>query len=382
MKRIFRLLSLLVPLFAIAHPAGAQECPDCARISELAAEIGADPAPALARLAQTPPVLPRLRAAPCEILDERADTYSVAREIAALEARAFARAESLARARQTCPATAPLPPSRQARNCDALSAAQRTAGGLDAAADALTRAASLFERAEATLRLPEEELAENLRRAGTQALDLLGHAMRQDFGRPGMRSDRTPAEDGRLALAMQDLSDIAELLGVLSDTGLANEDARRLAEVLRFAGPVMKMISDRDAAAPQAALELAADILWAIDSAARGAVRARREHDAAAAPDTRAMAPGASGSAGDTGDSGECLARLALSLSLAAEARRMLLDLSEPRAGPACLVLPTPPRAGVARPLGLSEILDREAEYEKMVADLLRCPVQAPKDGN
>ncbi len=143
MKRIFRLPSFLALLFSISLPAGAQECPDCAWISELPIEIGADPAPALERLAQTAPVLPRIRAAPCEVLDERSGTYFVAREIAALEARAFADAEGLARAQQTCPATAPLPPSRQARICDALSAAKRTARGLDAAADALIKANNL-----------------------------------------------------------------------------------------------------------------------------------------------------------------------------------------------------------------------------------------------
>jgi len=372
-----RSLAFAAPvLVAMSFPAVAQDCPSCARLAEIAAQAGIDPGAAPGRLAETAPVVLRLKSARCGDLPE---VSFVMQEIGNLEARAFARAESLAQMPQKCPAWRSTVRNNPARLCEARLALELAGRDLAAAGDAFARAAALFDAAQARAQLPEEVLNAQLVLEGNAALDLLRRGASALSG-----NGAELPEHSAWALVATGIADIGEIVRALVDVRLANEDALRLARVLIAAGTALEerggsggpgesLAPEDRIAAQRKMLDLAADILWAMDSAALSAERARRAYDAATGPDPTANAMPRSPAAA-TGELATCLERAALSLSLSAEAQRMMLDLLPQAAGPSCPALkPAPPQ-------GLSAVFHRDLKYEKAMTDLQRCP--APSDGN
>jgi len=370
-----RFLLFVVPFVIAAAPASAQtsaqNCPACGWIMEISERIGTNPDAALARLTRSEPVVLSLQRASC---DDLPDASFIMREIGALESRAFGHAESLAQAGERCPAGIVAARAGSGLLCEARLALKQTARDLDAAANALGRAVSLFHDPLAPSRLPEETLAAQLALEGNGALDLLRQELLFLSGNSSLSPDASAWR-----LAARDLSETGEMLRALADIRLADESALRLAQVLIAVGTAMgEFPSDAPevrAARQQDLLILAADILWAKESVALSAERARRAHDTDAGPDTRAMAPGAGGPANNQ-EPGDCLTRASLSLSASAEAQRMMLDLLPQESGQSCPAWEQAPASG------LSTVFERDLKYEKLMADLQRCAVRNPRDGN
>ncbi len=369
-------------LVAMSLPAATQDCPTCGRLlDDDLGIIGFVPRPPAPPVADRAPVELRLRTAPCGDLP---DVSLIMQEIRGLEERALAHAESLAQTLQTCPSWRPALGENPAKLCSARMALRWTGRELDAAADALARAAALFDLARARSQLPEEALSAQLQLAGEAALDLL----RRGASAPSANGSDFP-EPSAWALVAEDIADIGEVVRALADVELANDEARFLAEVLIAAGAALGDLgaSERRGASlnvrvPEPAPDdppvaqrkmpdLEEDIRWAMDSVALSAERARRAADTATGPVTSANAM-PRGPATPAGELAACLNRAALSLSVAGEAQRMMLDLL-PEQFPQryiCAGLDVEP----ASPFGLSEIFDRDLKYEKEMTDLQRCP--------